>query len=218
MPKPKLEAVETPTEEEKQAIAKPKKFDLNKFKSKLDPDIAGTETLLTALPHMAIQEAGDYVRLHPDREKYWSAELCFVNVPCKGQKRDTLHLIEEEIAVCFVSSARIRRFCLALASKPFNVFFLCHVPTRNFDNTWVASNVQGCEQATVKWVEITSRRDEGIEAYRVKPARDPDAFSKPDWTKQPLDELIGITFAGRMIDSENHPGLLRIIGAKQAIS
>jgi hypothetical protein len=219
MPKPKLETVKPLTEEEKQVIAKPKKFDLAKFTSKMDPDIAGAETLLTALPHMAITQAGDYVMLHHDQVKYWSHELCFVNVPVKGQKRDTLHLIEEEIAVRFVSSARIRRFKLALASKPFDVFFLCHVPTRNQDNSWVSSNIQGCELATTRWVEVTSRRDEGVEAYRVKPAKDGvEAFQKPNWPKQPLDELICVTFAGRMIDHENHPGLLRIIGAKQAVS
>jgi hypothetical protein len=30
--------------------------------------------------------------------------------------------------------------------------------------------------------------------------------------------LIGVTFPGRMIESEDHPGLLRLIGAKQSMS
>ena len=33
------------------------------------------------------------------RREYWTAELCFVNVPIKGQKHDTLHLIDEDLAM-----------------------------------------------------------------------------------------------------------------------
>jgi len=33
---------------------------------------------------------------------------------------------------------------------------------------------------------------------------------------QSLAELIEKTFAGRMIDNENHPGLLRLVGARQS--
>ncbi len=100
-------------------IQKPGKFDLNKFKSKRGATIANVETLQGALPHCSIAEANDFVRLHPDEENYWSAELCFVKVPIPGTKRDMLHLIDEDIAIkyrhwpvshttCF-SCARCRR-------------------------------------------------------------------------------------------------------------
>src|SRR5262249_52404883 len=129
------------------AIAKPRPFNLNKYKSTRAATVAGVETLLTALPHHPIAQAKDFVRLHPDEEAYWSPELCFVNVPIKGQKRDTLHLIEEEIAMRHLPSGRVLRFRLALATKPYDIFFLCHVPTRNPDNLWNISNVQACAQA-----------------------------------------------------------------------
>ena len=56
-----------------------------------------------------------------------------MNVPTKGQKHDTLHLIEEELAMRFLPSARILRMRLALATKPYDVFFLCQVPSQNLD-------------------------------------------------------------------------------------
>ena len=62
--------------------------------------------------------ANDLVRLHPDEENYWSAELCFVDVPIKGQKHNTLHLIDEDLAFRFLEAGEIKRFRLALASKP----------------------------------------------------------------------------------------------------
>ncbi len=124
---PKLKVVH-PDTEPAEPIPKPGKFSLDKFKSTQAASAAGVETLLTALPHYSIAEAKDFVRLHPDEDEYWSVELCFVNVPIKGQKHDTLHLIDEGLAKQYLPSARIQRFRLALATKPNDVFFLCHVP------------------------------------------------------------------------------------------
>src|SRR5262245_31793375 len=131
----KLEVVPEPKSEDV-SIAKPAKFSLDKFKSKRSAAVASVQTLQAALPHHSIAQAKDFVRLHPDDEHFWSPELCFVNVPIKGMKRDTLHLIDEELAMQYLPSARVLRFRLALASKPYDVFFLCHIPTTNEDNLW----------------------------------------------------------------------------------
>src|SRR5262249_19552419 len=87
------------------SIPKPSSFDLDKFKSRRAPAVAGVETLQTALPHYRIAQAKDFVRLHPDEDNYWSPELCFVAVPVKGERRETLHLINEELAVRYLPSA-----------------------------------------------------------------------------------------------------------------
>jgi hypothetical protein len=76
---------------EPQTIAKPSGFSLDKFKSKRASTVANVETLQGALPHSSIAGMKDFIRLHPDEENYWSPELCFVNVPIKGQKGNMLH-------------------------------------------------------------------------------------------------------------------------------
>jgi hypothetical protein len=197
------------------SIAKPEGFNLDKFKSKRAAVVANVETLQTALPHHSIAQAKDFVRLHPDEDTYWSSELCFVSVPIKGSRRDTLHLIVEDLALRFLPSAKILRFRLALACKPYDVFFLCQVPTQNLDNSYNADNVQACELAKARWVQATSRRAEGVEGYKIDFAREDDTFPLPSWPPQSLSELIDKTFAGRIIDHEDHPGLLRLIGARQ---
>jgi hypothetical protein len=207
-----------PEEEPLMTIAKPSALNLEKFKSKRAVASAGVETLQTALPHHSISQAKDFVRLHEDETKYWSPELCFVSVPIKGQTRDTLHLIDEDIAMQYLPSAKVLRFRLALASKPFDNFFLCHVPSRNTDNSWNESNRQACERSKSHWVQASSRKEEGVDAYKIDVARHPDAFPEPNWPQQSLDDLILATFGNRMITSEDHPGLLRLIGAKQSTS
>ena len=209
---PKL--VELPPAE---AIAKPEGFSLDKFKSKRAAALANVETLQTGLSLCRAAEVGDFFRLHSDEENYWSYELCFVNVPIKGQKRDTLHLIEEDLALKYLPSGKIKRFRVALATKPDDRFFLCIVPSRNLDNGFNSTAFTGCEKAKTLWVEVTSRKEEGVEAYKIDLAKDQDAFPKPEWPKQSLDELIERTFAGRMIDREDHPALLRLIGARQVL-
>jgi hypothetical protein len=199
-------------------IAKPDTgFSLDKFKSKHAAAVANVETLQTGLPHHSIAQAKDFVRLHPDEEAYWSSELCFANVPIKGQKKDTLHLIEEDLALRYLPSGRILRFRLVLATKPHNVFFLCHLPTRNTDNSWNEDNITACQRGKTQWVQASSRREEGVDGYKIDVARDHDAFPEPKWPTQSLGELIEKTFVGRMIDRDDHPALLRLIGAKQVL-
>ena len=210
--RPKLEVV-SPTDLS-EPIPIPGEFSLQKFKSTQDASLAGVETLLTALPQCSISQAKDFVRLHPDEDEYWSPELCFVNVPIKGQKHDTLHLIDEVLAHQYLPSARIQRFRLALATKPNDVFFLCQVPSRGLDNIWNATNLQACEQAKTLWTQATSRRAENIEGYKIDITFDTDPFPEPRWPTPSLEKLLEVTYAGRTIETADNPALRRLIGAK----
>jgi hypothetical protein len=195
-------------------IAKPGAFSLSKFRTTTAANIGGVVTLQQALPHHKISEAKDFVRLHPDENTHWSPELCFVNVPIQGMKRDTVHLIVEELAMQHLPAARVLRFRLALATKPFDKFFLCHVPTGNIDNSWNRSNLQACEQAKTLWVQATSLKEAGLDEYKISFAQDTDAFPPPLWPTQSLEALIEVTFNGRMITTADHPALRRLVGAK----
>jgi hypothetical protein len=210
-------------DEEPISVKKPSEFNLDAFKSTHNPSIAGVETMLTALPHYKIGDANDWVHLHPDEATYWSDELCFVTVPIKGQKRDILHLITEVLAERYLPSKRIQRFRLALASKPNDVFFLCHVPSQNMNNTWNDTAYKACQKAKECWVQAASRAPEGVEGYKIEYTEDRknglgDPFPDPQWPKQSIYEIIYTTFAGAMITEADHPALLRLIGSKQSLA
>ncbi len=206
-------------EPEKLAIAKPTAGSkLERFKSKRKPTVENVQTLLTALPHYRIAEARDFVRFHPNEDLYWSSEFCFVTVPIQGQKRDLLHLIDEELGMQYLPSKKIQRFRLALATKPYDKFFLGHVPSQNLDNKFNETALRACLEAKQLWVEVTSRKEEGIDEYKINLARNQKAFPEPKWPSQTLDELIEVTFNGRQIEDDNHPALLRLIGDVQSLS
>jgi hypothetical protein len=205
-------------QEDEVSIEKPDGFNLDRFRAKRTAAAANVETMLSPLPVHNMSAAKDFVRLHKDEENYWTPELCFVDVPVKGQKHNTLHLIDEDLALRFLEAGEIKRCRLALASKPHDVFFLCTVPTQNLDNAWNDTNLEACEKSKELWTKVVSRKDEGVESYKVTFARDRDSFSDPKWPTQSLGELIQRSFAGRIIDKEDHPALLRKIGAKQSLS
>lgn len=203
--------------EEVVPIVKPSASGLDKFKAKRTAAAASVETLQAALPHYKFAAAKDFVRLHPDEDNYWSPEFCFVSVPIKGQKNDTLHLIDEDLALQYLPIGRLTHYRLALASKPHGIFFLCHVPTRNLDNKFNATTLAACEQAKTLWVLLTSLKEKGIDDYERTLAHDADAMPAPKWPTQTLNELIDKAFAGCMIDREDHPALLRLILARQVL-
>ena len=160
-PKPKITKKVAPIK-----IEKPTKF-LDQFKSKRDPSISGVATLVTALPVLKISDANDFVRLHPNddpEDGYWSTEVCGVLVPIHGDsKQAQLHLIDEEIAVRYLPSKKIKRFRLALATKPNDVMFLCQVPSTNLNNGYNRTALKACEKAKTLWTQASSRKPEGVE-------------------------------------------------------
>ena len=52
----------------------------------------------------------------------------------------------------------------------------------------------------------------------IKLAQDQGAFPGPKWPSRSLDELLEVTFRDANIDHDHHPGLLRLIGAKQDLT
>jgi hypothetical protein len=220
---PNLKLVESLTEPAA-LIDKPPKFNIDDYKSEAAP-IGGVETLLAALPHYPLPQANDFARLHPDEARYWSAPLCFANVPVKGQKRDTVHLISAKL-VPLLPAKRVQRYRLALATLPYDVFFLCHVPepnNANCDNSWVTSNLDACEQAKTLWIMAVSQKPEGFERYRIcytraEVEKKESPYPQPRWPTQTLDELIAVTYQGLIITKESDPAFARLVGAKVSAS
>ena len=145
--------------------------------------------------------------------------MCFVSVPIVGNnKKSLLHVIDDDLAVQYLPRKKIKRHRLALACKPNNVFFCCIVPSRNLDNTYNANAITACYKAQTHWIQASSLQSTGKEGYEIKFAQDQDAFVETKWPSPSMDELLEVTFKETNIDHDRHPGLLRLIGAKQDLT
>lgn len=196
-------------------IAKPGADFMNRFRSTKSAEMPGVATPLAPLKIIRAGETEDFFRVHPDEENYWTCELCFVSVPVKGTARPLLHLITEEIAMEYLSPKLIKRHRLALATKPYDVLFFCSVPSQNLDSAWNATALTALDRSKSRWTQVFSRRDEGLEEYGHKFAQNEDAFPAPKWPLRSVHEYLEVTFRDASITTSNHPGLLRLIGAKQ---
>ena len=125
-------------------IEKPRSASSTNSSRRRRRNIAGVETLLTAADQ-ADCRGRRLGRLHPDEDICWTCELCFVAVPIIGEKRAILHLIDEDVAVQYLSAKKIKRHRLALATMPGDKFFLCIVPSQNLDNSWNKTALEICK-------------------------------------------------------------------------
>ena len=223
MEKPKLELVEPKpaiagTPAEAVSIAKPGAFNLDLFKTKSSPNIAGVATLLTALPHHNIAQANDWVRLHSGRGKLL---VCRAVLRHRSDQRpeerprasdhrrvgDAVSAEQSDQDSTGSRSPPSQTMCSSCATSRHRTSTTRSMRLRCRHASWPRRS--GCKQPAA--------RAKAVDDYQIDFARDPDAFPEPNWPKQSLDELIGVTFTGRMITSENDPALLRLIGAKQVI-
>jgi hypothetical protein len=210
-----------PTIEPPVSIEKPAGGGLSRFKTS-KPASGRVEKLLSALPHCKLSDVKDYARLHPDEEAYWSEEYFFVGVPVQGQKNDVLHLIAADLAEQ-LPAGRVQRFRLALATKPYDVFFLAHVPTQNLDNEWNRTSLEACGRAKKSWLIAVSKKAEGKEGYQTETTRaeqrgEGSPYPEPTWPTETLEKIVMTTFEGRMILEETDPAWRRLIGLKPKLS
>jgi hypothetical protein len=173
-----------------------------------------------ALPVKKLSDVGDFVRLHPDDRPpeeggHWSGPLAFVDVPVKGQTKKVRHLIRPDLAAKHLPAKLVKYCRLALGCDPDGKQFLCEVPCENLDNVWNRSNVESCQIAKALWIRADSQNKDGLEGYQHSYPHSTRRFKDPEWATQSLMDIIGLAFKDRVIIAEDHPALLRLIGAEQ---
>jgi hypothetical protein len=162
-------------------------------------------------------EVRDFVWVHPDPAYTTAHPLWLVDVPSDEKDgKPMLHLILKSLAQQYLDPKEVVRLNLALASTPKSRLFLGIVPCRNLDNSFNASMLTAVGAAKQGWRKILRVQDR--EAYYPKPPHDADFAPAPEWPSTPLMDLIEAHFRPhKIITTADHPGLLRILGARQQI-
>jgi hypothetical protein len=201
-------------------IPKPEAFDLDEFKSTHSDGMPGVDIKPAALDILRVSDVGDYFRVSPDEDKHWSHPLCFVTVPVEGIHGGILHLVTQRLADQFLKLKQIKRMRLVLATKPeTGSFFLVQCPCVNMDNQYNQTAADGLVECKTTWMMASTLRDNktGNGRYHFEPATEKDFVDEPVWLAQTVNELVLITFEGRIIRAADDPALLRLRGMRQRI-
>ena len=92
------------------------------------------------------------------------------------------------------------------ASKPHEASsVLCRVPSQNLDNPVATMpSLRACLQGKSNWTQATSRRDEGVDEYKIGYAQGPGAFTESTWPTQARGAIIDLQRPHRS-GREDHP-------------
>jgi hypothetical protein len=129
-------------------------------------------------------------------------------------------LITQRLADQFLKHKQIKRMRLVPATMPeTGSFFLVECPCINMENQYNRTAADGLVKCKTKWMMASTLRDSktGNGRYHFEPATHQDFVDQPVWLAQTINELVLITFEGRIIRTENDPALLRLRGMRLQI-
>lgn len=179
-------------------------FDASQFRldTLVEPNLV-TETLLTSIPvHKPSKQ--QFVRVNPDPAYYYDTALL-------ETEHDREHyLVAGNMLPHLDGEYRRVRICVAM-SRGTDVPFLWPLKLPLADgrsNLWNESALVAAETAKVSWVRVVSDQQQGM--YHTRRAK--GVFDEPIWPDMPMEELLDKAFRGKMIASEDHPVVKKLLG------
>ena len=165
-------------------------------------EIFPVKKLLTAVP-VRKPTKKEWVRAHPDEDYSITVALLDLN------PGDPPYIVMPEVAAAF--PGEVRRAEIVLAVNRQGTPFLWPQPAVDPDgreNQWNTSHRMAGAQAKTEWTRMVADRDLG--AYQIYTPQ--IASSDPVWPDYTLARLLEVAFAGRLIDSEDHPVIRQLLG------
>jgi hypothetical protein len=175
---------------------------------KLDMKEAGLEGAIEQLATVAVRKPppGDYIRVHAAKD------MTIAVVMHEGRDNFTsdYYLVMPKLLGTFMDLRGGYYAQLNVAVTRAGSVFLWPVklPTGGASNPWFGSALKGAEMAKAAWVRIFA--DAGQGQYRIMKAL--GTFDEPVFPEKTLGELLEIAFAGRIIDSSDHPIMRKLRG------
>lgn len=183
---------------------KPKGVDLEKIRVSQDFDaMADVLKVVTVVP-VNRPSKQTFFRIHPDES--WTLTTYIIQFE---QEQET-YIIVPEVAPHAHQVAAKKVIYTGITRS--GDLFLCPVALPDSSgkwNQWHRSLMAAMEQAKHKWIKIVSNRAGGKYETFVAEGDIPD----PEWPDDvTFNDLITIAFEDRIIDSPNHPVLLKLKG------
>jgi hypothetical protein len=158
---------------------------------------------LTRIPFRKIS-GKDFFHLKNDKE-YFRQSVGVIESRQSGAS--TLFLVAPKVVLPTAIRKELKRANVYTGVTATREFFLLYI-FKN-DTTWYTSAIEMMRLALNNWIKVEANMSAG--GYDYYPA--PMKIANPDWTALPsFDELLALAFRGRIIESANHPVILKMLG------
>jgi hypothetical protein len=166
-------------------------------------DTVGVKKLITTIP-VRKPNRQDFVRVHPD-PKYRLTPAAIIEV-----KEDReVYLVTPSMAQVLPGEFATATLYTTISRQGILHVWPVKLPTpEGRQNEWHRSAGEAAEQATKKWVRVTSSMSLG--AYEIFEAS--GDLPEPVWPDISFEEILKVAFRDRVVDRADHPLVQRLQG------
>jgi hypothetical protein len=174
---------------------------------RLDQSYAGSvgvKKLVTAVP-VRKPSKQDFVRVHPG-ENYRHSPAALLELK---EERET-YFVTPRVAPALVGEWRPASLFTGITRQGTVFVWPCWLPGEDGKvNEWHRSLAEAAEIAMDKWVRVSANMNAG--AYDVFAAI--GELPDPVWPEESFEDILGVAFRQRFIDSEEHEVISKLRGA-----
>jgi hypothetical protein len=166
--------------------------------------LAGAKEYLSKLPVRKATRQ-EFWRAHPDEG------MALVTSAIEDKETREYYIIAPDMVPSMLALGEVVavKFIPAITRQGVLLLVPAKLPGEASSNTaWQDTMLLAVERAKTKWVRVSA--DMALGAYRIFEAL--GELSEPEWPKMTLNEMLEISFKGRVIDSEDHPIFNKLLG------
>lgn len=177
--------------------------DLNVFR--LPQDFGARVGVKSRLAHVPVTKPrkGCFVRTRPGAE--WRMPIAMIVLKDVNES----YVVHPSLAPDLPDD--VVQYVLVTAITRDGAVFLwpLRVPKSSRQDSWADSAMAACDYAETQWVRVDAKQ--GASSYAVTVAT--AMYPEPEWPDESLEQLFGLAFRDRVIDTLDHPVIRRLKGA-----
>jgi hypothetical protein len=128
----------------------------------------------------------------------------------KEEMRNDIYLVAPEMRAALAGDLRPALLVPVITRQGVLMIWPLPLPLGGRPNRWHERARIAAERAKRRWVRMVADVPAGT--YRIFEAT--ADLPEPIWPEKPINELLDVAFAGKVIDDDNHPFVQELLGRK----
>jgi hypothetical protein len=181
---------------------------LDKLRTKSDV-LKGVWTDPSRIPVLSKPETNTWVRVRPGEEYTAIIDLLVATNASHSSDRNPLYVATDDVRPELERFIKPHRVVVGITYHD-KVEFLWARAVGGGDNTWNASVMRAMDKAETHWISLES--DRALGEYKINVSPRSAQWGGPKWHHRTLEDVLGLAFRDRILDSMDHDVVKRLLG------